>query len=102
MPTNKPTDEEEFGEIPSALDFCLKSPLYQKFRFDAEEENVLKDLEFYKGTIDCHCHGCGRHSVLACIQKEYESRWNYQNYLFVRSEERRVGKEGRSRWAPYH
>ena len=23
-------------------------------------------------------------------------------YLFVRSEERRVGKECRSRWSPYH
>src|ERR1017187_254409 len=25
-----------------------------------------------------------------------------ESWLFLRSEERRVGKEGRSRWAPYH
>src|SRR5258707_3244104 len=33
------------------------------------------------------------------------TRYNYQlvgNYKLVRSEERRVGKEGRSRWFPYH
>ena len=26
----------------------------------------------------------------------------YGNYLLIRSEERRVGKECRSRWSPYH
>ena len=29
-------------------------------------------------------------------------RWLYQNHVEVRSEERRVGKECRSRWSPYH
>src|SRR3712207_5330032 len=28
--------------------------------------------------------------------------WNWRAAFFTRSEERRVGKEGRSRWSPYH
>ena len=28
--------------------------------------------------------------------------WNFGNIQEVRSEERRVGKECRSRWSPYH
>ena len=28
--------------------------------------------------------------------------WKYYKIEFVRSEERRVGKECRSRWSPYH
>ena len=30
------------------------------------------------------------------------TRLNSSHYLFLRSEERRVGKECRSRWSPYH
>ena len=30
------------------------------------------------------------------------TQWGNLDYLFVRSEERRVGKECRSRWSPYH
>jgi hypothetical protein len=74
--------EEEPEEIPSAPDFCLKTPLYQKFRFDSDEENALSELEFYKGTMDCHCYGCERHSVLVCIQNEYTRRYIYDNHIF--------------------
>ena len=31
----------------------------------------------------------------------YNQNFNYDDF-FVRSEERRVGKECRSRWSPYH
>ena len=31
-----------------------------------------------------------------------EKVWNRERAAFVRSEERRVGKECRSRWSPYH
>ena len=30
------------------------------------------------------------------------TRGNYEQYSYIRSEERRVGKECRSRWSPYH
>ena len=34
--------------------------------------------------------------------KQRRSLVNYLIVFFVRSEERRVGKECRSRWSPYH
>ena len=37
-------------------------------------------------------------SVISVDTKKKENIWNYKN----RSEERRVGKECRSRWSPYH
>src|ERR1035437_7410136 len=38
------------------------------------------------------------------LAKEIRARYvpNYYKYMTVRSEERRVGKECRSRWSPYH
>src|SRR5258708_13052933 len=34
---------------------------------------------------------------------ETSGHWShYRQNMFLRSEERRVGKEGRSRWSPYH
>src|SRR5256885_5064615 len=35
-------------------------------------------------------------STFACMQKDQA------NIFYIRSEERRVGKECRSRWSPYH
>ena len=32
----------------------------------------------------------------------HSCRWKYKSKLVLRSEERRVGKECRSRWSPYH
>ena len=32
----------------------------------------------------------------------YKNERNKQERVYVRSEERRVGKECRSRWSPYH
>src|SRR5256885_16567341 len=36
------------------------------------------------------------------LQREGKIPATYSNVLLGRSEERRVGKEGRSRWSPYH
>ena len=43
-----------------------------------------------------HCKKCGgqRQTVVPCFGKS--------GYFMPRSEERRVGKECRSRWSPYH
>jgi hypothetical protein len=66
---------------PSAIDFCLNTPLYRKFHF--KKGFQFFTLEYFKGTIDCHCHDCGRHSVFACKEKEYnEHGEHYENYLF--------------------
>ena len=36
------------------------------------------------------------------IMLAYENGVNYYDTAYIRSEERRVGKECRSRWSPYH
>ena len=35
-------------------------------------------------------------------EKIYNPNFNYGEFAIIRSEERRVGKECRSRWSPYH
>ena len=39
---------------------------------------------------------------LYCSDVSYFLRWIGKNVSDLRSEERRVGKECRSRWSPYH
>ena len=36
------------------------------------------------------------------VRKEILDKYKIENEVIVRSEERRVGKECRSRWSPYH
>ena len=60
-------------------------------------------------TFKFHCTMCGR----CCINREdillpprdlyaMAKELNFTSKEFFRSEERRVGKECRSRWSPYH
>ncbi len=73
-------------EIPSAADFCLKIPLYRKFRFSPKGNHPLFGLEFFEGTIDCHCLGCGRHSVFACEKRDYYAHeGDYEGHIFTLS-----------------
>lgn len=79
----KKTSAEEFDTLPSAKDFCLTVPLYQKFRFDNTKENPFFGLEHFDGAIDLHCPECGRHSVFTIVRKaEYRSNSHYSNYIF--------------------
>jgi len=59
----KKSPDSEFDQLPSPQDFCLTVPLYKQFRFDKDQESPLYALEAYAGTLDCFCHGCGRHTV---------------------------------------
>ena len=43
-----------------------------------------------------------RNSPIKVYQKTIYDSLNYTNKTVSRSEERRVGKECRSRWSPYH
>ena len=44
------------------------------------------------------------HGLRVGVIKDWDSRWFAKDNEFgdIRSEERRVGKECRSRWSPYH
>ncbi|HEV2692877.1 MAG TPA: short-chain dehydrogenase [Verrucomicrobiae bacterium] len=82
MAADNLSDLEDVEELPSTHEFCLEIPLYRTFQFDVDEQNALSELEFYKGTIDCYCHGCQRHSVLDCAENEYVRRFSYDNHIF--------------------
>ena len=41
-------------------------------------------------------------NIIAVQQREFEQIYPQQGWVEHRSEERRVGKECRSRWSPYH
>ena len=76
-----------------------------KPKFDIEKLNLhygafhaLKDINMqideHKITAFIGPSGCGKSTFLKTL--------NRMNDLVERSEERRVGKECRSRWSPYH
>ena len=58
-------------------------------------EAVLKRIDRCDGVLNAFCH-LDPETTLASA-RDSESRWQAR-----RSEERRVGKECRSRWSPYH
>jgi len=93
---------------------------------DREEITVIGRLPETEGAEESEAHASGRvarfreetRSERMRIADEAEHRYgrkvawgiergvvgddNYERILFTRSEERRVGKECRSRWSPYH
>src|SRR5439155_11581791 len=47
-------------------------------------------------------HGQRRENVSSCATCRHQDAWGWRGSVRRRSEERRVGKECRSRWWPYH
>lgn len=83
MANDKKTSED-FDVLPAAKDFCLTVPLYEQFKFNNTKENPFFGLEHFDGSIDMHCHECGRHSVFTIARKaDYSSNSHFSNYLFV-------------------
>ena len=56
-------------------------------------------LQKYKRGSKLSCPKCGKKQ---CFVKYIDSQGEITFPDYVRSEERRVGKECRSRWSPYH
>src|SRR3989441_13310892 len=54
----------------------------------------------YLHTLDKYMES--KYLSLSEWERQKRRRQRKANYLYVRSEERRVGKECRSRWSPYH
>ncbi|WP_124618052.1 short-chain dehydrogenase [Burkholderia sp. Bp9143] len=77
-------DENEADDgLPTPQAFCLSVPLYKKFEFDKDASNPFFGIEHYKGTLDCYCEGCGRHSVFHRMDKtDYREHHHGKNYLF--------------------
>jgi len=73
-----------FDQLPSPQDFCLKVPLYEAFRFNKDESNPFFGLEHFKDSLDCYCHGCGRHTVFNRMgEPQYREHHHRSNYIFV-------------------
>ena len=72
-----------------------EAPKYSKKDFESDQ-----DVRW--------CPGCGDYAILSAVQKTFPDLGvPKENIVFIsgivfRSEERRVGKECRSRWSPYH
>lgn len=74
--TNNPPKQT----LPSPEEFFLSIPLYKAFALEGQS---FFALEYFKGTIDCYCEGCGRHSVFTCKQNSYQNSDTTRNYVFV-------------------
>jgi hypothetical protein len=82
MTDKKPTDVA-FDPLPSPQEFCLTVPLYEKFKFDKNKSSPLFAFEMYKGTLDCFCHGCQRHSVFHRLgEPQYTEYAHLNDYIF--------------------
>ena len=64
------------------------------YKFDQQRMGNLIVLH-----IECILMSVDQKIIQNVLLKEHQS---FLKYLRIRSEERRVGKECRSRWSPYH
>ena len=81
--SNADSEEDENAKMPSPQDFCLREPLYRTFTFDNARSNPFFGLEHFKGSLDCYCEECGRHSVFNRLDEaKYAERSHFNNYVF--------------------
>lgn len=75
--------DAQFDPLPSPQHFCLTVPLYKQFQIDKDKSNPFYELETYEGVLDCHCHGCKRHSVFSRTKPAttIQSYAHLSNYL---------------------
>ena len=108
-----------FSQKKTAIPISRYSGLCSPYKL---ELNQFYRIQFYARShsrSDCNTSQvltfqCAWFCFINCINKRLEvfaqcilfkgsfSKWHMDNVILVRSEERRVGKECRSRWSPYH
>lgn len=49
--------------IPSAEDFYLRTPLYEFYKINAGNRDEIQQIQYYEGTLDAYCVGCGQVSI---------------------------------------
>src|SRR2546430_5071744 len=75
-----------------ALPISVSSPCLWRVDDPIRKEHLKQDQQ----------HAIGKDLILGRIAQQFR-QWNQQDCSdYRRSEERRVGKECRSRWSPYH
>ena len=88
------TNEEEIGSLPENRIQSMTVKMIQNLgnRIEKIQETFNKDLEELKG----------KQTMRDNTINEVKNTLDGINSRITRSEERRVGKECRSRWSPYH
>ncbi|MFA5938875.1 MAG: hypothetical protein WC809_05930 [Sinimarinibacterium sp.] len=77
-----PQQKPKLPELPSAKEFCLSVPLYERFQYDDEKQNGFFSLEQFDGTLDFYCPDCTQHSVFSVQKNNFHQQSHYRNYVF--------------------
>ena len=97
------SQEDIDRKVEEAFQTIFYGPEDQRFYHPAGEDmGYLEDT----GNHDARTEGMS-YGMMMCVQmdrkEEFDRIWKWaKTYMYMRSEERRVGKECRSRWSPYH
>ena len=79
----------ELGRFPLIINIYKNILYYILYPLRKHEDTIVKQA--FRTSLELHCNG--KNSFYHNLMKISE---------YYRSEERRVGKECRSRWSPYH
>ena len=86
-----------------AIDIAVAKLGLEKDQFDVEILEIQKNSLFKKGHAKIRVHvDESLRSNMRNNSEQSEDEQNLEEDKLCRSEERRVGKECRSRWSPYH
>lgn len=54
---------EKVQEIPTPVEFFIKLPLYEKVKFNENDEDKILEFLNFKGVFDNYCPECNEHSI---------------------------------------
>ena len=93
-------DQEEPVTLVTEGSYIYKNDVHYIFYSERTEEGaVIKNrLTISSGSVELRKTGAGNFNSVLVFDTQHNKNCIYQS----RSEERRVGKECRSRWSPYH
>ena len=83
-------------KIISALFLCMLFSAVPEL----QAQNIQLHYDFGRSLYDKDLKG--RPLLTSTVEKFHPDNWGSTYFFIDRSEERRVGKECRSRWSPYH
>src|SRR3712207_9212615 len=97
----QPVVEEELLS-PTSMVFVDNNTLLVTQKNDGNVIPIINGTVMSQPAITVEVNNEGLKGLLGIAAMENPSSSNHAKFVFLRSEERRVGKECRSRWSPYH
>src|SRR5262245_47081608 len=61
------------AQLPTPQAFFLKTPPYLAFEIGSTRFVDTLRVQFYQGTLDTHCLGCGKESVFKCLAPPFRT-----------------------------